>query len=192
MRIAVVALAACAACSDPHAGDADHPSSVDAPAPLTDGATTTADAPPGPAIDLSRTALVIVVGASTGAGYDAPGRTGSGGQGYARQIVDNHPSHPDWANRSLRALRPDVQLRDLAESGATSADARARVQGALGGLPPEVDRDVLVLIHVGGNDFNDDIATMIDPNVAMQRAAALRANLADIIGRLRARYDHPA
>jgi lysophospholipase L1-like esterase len=147
----------------------------------------------GALADVDDLSLVIVVGDSVAAGYNAAGNNGSGGRGYTRLLLDNHPDFPDYAGHTLHARWPAAEYRDLAESGATSSDARARVQSALGGsLPATVPGDVLVLINVGGNDFNDSIGVMINSSATATAAAELRANLADIVEMLRARYDRPA
>jgi lysophospholipase L1-like esterase len=176
MRSTLVWLVAAAACTPaggagPGPGD-DQPAGDDVvdPAPDARPGDPASDAAPAPLLD--DPALVIVVGDSLAAGYDAAGNNGPGGQGYARQVANDLPG---------------VAFRDLAESGATSADAAARVRGAVGSLPA-VDGDVLVLINVGGNDFNDEVAVMISPELTAQAAAELRGNLADIVGQLRGKY----
>jgi lysophospholipase L1-like esterase len=139
--------------------------------------------------DLDHPALVLVVGDSIAAGYNASNNNAPGARGYARLVTDNHPEYPDWATRDIRAIDPDVQFRDLAHSGATSSDAAQAVhQAAL----PAVDGDVLVLVNVGGNDFNDNVTTMASAQLTAQAAATLRANLADIVATLRARYEDVA
>jgi lysophospholipase L1-like esterase len=172
----LVAAAACSPASGPGPSGDDQPAGDD----VADPPDARRDDPPGPdaapAPLLDDPALVIVVGDSLAAGYDAAGNNGPGGSGYARRVANDLPG---------------VQFRDLAESGATSADAAARVRGAVGGLPA-VDGDVLVLVNVGGNDFNDEIAVMISPELTAQAAAELRDNLADVVGELRGKYGERA
>jgi len=135
---------------------------------------------------------VIIIGDSAAAGYNAPGRNDSGGQGYARLLVTNHPAYPEMAGKDLSTLYPGVDFRKVAESGATSGDALDNLRGALNGsLPASVPGDVLVLINVGGNDFNDDVQTMVVTTVTLQRADAMRANLAEMFRLLRERYSDP-
>jgi lysophospholipase L1-like esterase len=174
--IALFLLVACSP-SGPNPGD-DGDDGVDVPD--AGGNPSGPDAMPPPPADLARVGLVIVVGDSIAAGYNAAGGNGSSGNGYARQIVDR-----------VKTLSPDAQFRDLADSGANSTDARSAVQGAVGGLPL-VAGDTLILINVGGNDFNDEIAVMLDPSLAAERAAVLRTNLADIAMRLRGKFERPS
>lgn len=168
----VMVAAACSPAIGPGPGGDDHPAGddvADTPDARRDDPTAP-DARPAPLLD--DPALVIVVGDSLAAGYDAAGNNGPSGSGYARRVANDLPG---------------VAFRDLAESGATSADAAARVRGAIGSLP-DVDGDVVVLINVGGNDFNDEIAVMISAELTAQAAAELRTNLADIVTRLRGKY----
>ena len=110
----------------------------------------------------------VVIGDSIAAGYNAPGQVG-----YAQLI----------------AGELGVPLMDLAESGATSDDARARVAGA--SFPP-ADGGVIVLINVGGNDFNDSVSTILDASQTAAAAATLRENLRAIVGDVRASYPDAA
>jgi len=169
-------------------GDADGDGDVDGDAD--------ADADPaGHPIDrLDDLAMVVIVGDSVAAGYNAAGGNGEGGRGYARLMVTNHADFPAWNGHDLATLYPGVDFRRVADSGATSAETLSNVRHALDGdLPRSVDGDVLVLVNVGGNDFNDSVQTMIFPAQAEATAADLRANLAEIIGLFRERYeDHAA
>jgi lysophospholipase L1-like esterase len=170
--------AAVIACSPTHRADDDTPPADDTgpdPAdarvvPVPDGPTTAA-----PIDALDQPALVIVVGDSIAAGYNASSNNAPGGGGYARRVAD--------------ALAGGTQLRDLSQSGANSDEAAARVAGA---SLPSVSGDVLVLLNVGGNDFNDSIEVMLSPAATAAAAANLRANLADIVTTLRARYEDAA
>lgn len=204
LSVTVTLMAACSADvtpgggGDEDAGEAPGtPDGAPATAPDAGGPPPGVDAAPPmvqlPIDRLDQLSLVIVVGDSLAAGYNAPGNNGTGGRGYARLMVTNHADFPAYAGHDLATLYPGVQFRNLAESGATSGDAVNRVKGALSGsLPASVPGDVLVLINVGGNDFNDSVATMISTPVTQARAAELRANLAEIIALLRERYDDPA
>lgn len=135
---------------------------------------------------LDEPSLVIIVGDSIAAGFNAANNNAPGGRGYGRLVVDNHAGYPAFAGRDIRTLAAGVEFRDLAESGANSNDAASKVRNA---SLPAVTGDVLVLINVGGNDFNDSIQTMLSPQATATAAANLRTNLADIVGRLRTRYE---
>lgn len=211
--LALIATLACAGPpSAPPADDAG-PDPVDASTPALDaaiapaldaaialdagGPTPVPDAGGPPAalpIDaIDELSLVILIGDSAAAGYNATGRNGEGGHGFARLLVDNHPAYPDFMGRDLRARWPALEFARVAESGATSADALANLRGALAGeLPRSVPGDVLVLINVGGNDFNDSVLTIIDRSRAAAASAALRANLAEMFRLLRERYEDEA
>jgi lysophospholipase L1-like esterase len=159
----------------------------DAPGPTTDAAI---DPPAGTPLDLlDEPALVIVVGDSIAAGYNAANNNAPGGRGYARLVVDNHATYPAYAQNNIRAMAAGVQWRDLSASGANSSEAATAVRNA---SLPAVTGDVLVLVNVGGNDFNDSVQTMIDANATAQAAQRLRENLADIASRLRTRYEDTA
>jgi lysophospholipase L1-like esterase len=178
--LALLIAAAVAGCSPTHRAGDDMPAD-DTPAddtgPEPDAGTT--PVPDGPTaarpIDaLDQPALVIVVGDSIAAGYNASNNNAPGGGGYARRVAN------------ALGGAGGTQLRDLAESGANSDEAAARVAGA---SLPSVAGDVLVLVNVGGNDFNDSIEVMLSPAATAAAAANLRANLADIVTTLRARYE---
>lgn len=183
----------------PPGDDAGVPDPFDAgPSPLDagPGPTDAGTVPPpvGNAIDdIDDLSLVILIGDSAAAGYNADGRNGTGGHGFARLMVDNHPAYPAYMGHDLRALWPSLVFERLAESGATSADSLSTLRRALSGrLPGSVSGDVLVLINVGGNDFNDDFTTIIDPTATAAASAELRANLAEMFRLLRERYEDPA
>jgi lysophospholipase L1-like esterase len=144
---------------------------------------------PPPIDDLDDLKLYVNIGDSLAAGYNADGRNGSGGKGYARLMLENHPDYPAYLGHSLRALYPDVQFMDISHSGDTSSDALDRVRDASW---PSVDGDVLVSLTCGGNDFNDDITTMILRTATEAVAANLQSNYREIVGILRSHYDNPA
>jgi lysophospholipase L1-like esterase len=142
-----------------------------------------------PIAALDSIALAIIVGDSIAAGYDARGRNDTGGRGYARQMVDAHPDFPAFAGHDLSTHSPGVDFRRVAESGATSGDALGNLRDALGGgLPRAVDGDVVVMIHAGGNDFNDSILTIISATETARVAAQVRANVIEMMRLLRERY----
>jgi len=142
---------------------------------------------------IDQLSLYIIIGDSVAAGYDATGRNGEGGHGFARLVYANHGAYPAYAGHDLRSLHPGAQLARVAESGATSADALSNLRSALSGdLPASVPGDVLVSINVGGNDFNDDIRIIIDPTSTAAVTAQLRSNLAEMFSLLRERYEDSA
>jgi len=142
---------------------------------------------------LDALSLVILIGDSAAAGYNASGRNGEGGRAFGRLMVDNHPAYPSWSSRHLRARWPDLEFRRIAESGATSGDALSNVRDALSGeLPASVPGDVLVLINVGGNDMNDSILNLIEPTRAAAVTAEVRANVAEMMRLIRERYEDSA
>jgi len=148
------------------------------------------EAPPWfPIAGIDNLVLYVNIGDSLAAGYDASGRNGSGGKGYARLLLDNHPDYPAYIGHFLRALWPDVQFRDVSESGATSSDAWGNVQDADW---PDLSGDVLVSLTSGGNDFNDEIATMISTAATEAAAARLQGNYREIFSFIRSRYENPA
>jgi lysophospholipase L1-like esterase len=105
-------------------------------------------------------------------------------------MVDNHADFPEWDGHDLSTRYPGVDFRRVAESGTTSDEVLGNVRDALrGDLPESVDGDVLVLVNVGGNDFNDSVQTMLFPAQTEAAAAALRSNLAAIIEAFRDQYD---
>ena len=149
--------------------------------------------PPPPLAELDDLRLYVNIGDSLAAGYNASGRNGSGGHGYARLMLDNHPDYPAYDGQFLRALYPDVRFVDVSESGATSSDALSNLRSALSGdLPASVDGDVLVSLTCGGNDFNDDVMTIILRTATDAAAARLQANDREMFRLLRERYEDPA
>ena len=166
-------------------GDAPPP---DDAAPALDGGTGDGGAKRLP----DRIALVIIVGDSVAAGYNAQGLNAAGGHGYARLTVNNHKDFPAYQGHDLATLFPGVDFRSAAKSGATSSDTVGNLKSALAGsLPKSVPGDVVVLINVGGNDFNDSPTVMVSPQLTANAAAKLRQNLAQIVQLLKARYDDP-
>jgi lysophospholipase L1-like esterase len=139
---------------------------------------------------LDALALVVIVGDSVAAGYNAAGGNGDGGRGYARLMVDNHADFPAWDGHDLSTRYPGVDFRRVAESGTTSSEVLGNVRDALDGdLPRSVDGDVLVLVNVGGNDFNDNVQTMLFPAQTEAAAAELRSNIGAIIDAFREQYE---
>jgi lysophospholipase L1-like esterase len=148
------------------------------------GAGGTSSEPPLHGLEVS---LHLNLGDSVGAGYNAQGLNGESGRAYARLIYDNHPSTPAYADHNLLAHSPGAVFVDRAKSGGQS-------QGVLGqtnSLPPS-SQDTLVTIYVGGNDFNDEVGTMIDPGQTQAAIQNWETNMGTVLDRLRAAYDDPA
>jgi len=139
----------------------------------------TADAATGGVDDVDRLAMVLVIGDSVAAGFNAHGQNAPGGHGYARLLFAEN----------LEPVHPSLMFFEVTHSGADSSEVLADLRVALGGsLPKAVPGDVLILINVGGNDFNDHLATILDTSHTTAAASTLRSNLAEMIGLLRERY----
>lgn len=147
---------------------------------------------PGLLAELDELKLYINIGDSVGAGYNAELRNFPGGRGYSRLLLDNHGNFPEYFGHHLRAYYPDALYYDLAESGDTSDGALEQVQGAMFYLPWSVDGDVLVTLTCGGNDFNDDIQTMMLRWKTEAAAENLKDNYREIVRLLRERYEQPS
>jgi lysophospholipase L1-like esterase len=137
--------------------------------------------------------LYINIGDSLAAGYDASGENSSGGKGYARLMLENHPDYAAYSSHNLKAIYPSVEFVDVSDSGDTSAEALDNLNNALIWLLPQsLDGDVLVSLTCGGNDFNDDIWTMLLRTRTEQAANDLESNYTEMVDKLRQRYDKPA
>jgi lysophospholipase L1-like esterase len=155
---------------------------LDTPAPDTTN--------PNPLMQLKSLALVLAIGDSVGAGYNASGLNAQGGQGFARMVHTNHPAWPKCQGKDVHTLFPQAAFQSLADSGDTSADMLKVVQKALdGSLPKSVAGDVLVLVNVGGRDFNDNPTVMVSAPQTEAKAQQLRQNLAKTLTLLRDRYE---
>lgn len=147
------------------------PGTVDAGAP-----------PPMAAIDALT--VYLNLGDSFGAGYNA-----GSGRGYAALLCENVPAYPAWVGHDLSSAAPGLRCRNRAESGATSDDV-AGGQSAV--LPDPGAGDAIVTVYVGGNDFNDNLQTIISETATRLAISRWEQNLAVVVSRLRARYDDPA
>jgi lysophospholipase L1-like esterase len=131
---------------------------------------------------LDRLAMLLTIGDSIADGYNARGRNGRDGHAFGRLLAND-----------LGVRHPMLDFRVVAESGATTGDALDNLRNALSGsLPREVDGDVLVVINAGGNDVNDDVRALLTPATTAALASSIRANLAEMIRLVRARYEDPA
>ena len=152
------------------------------------GAAPDAAAPDGgagqPAVLAGRSvSLYLNLGDSFAAGYNA-----GGGRGYFDLVCANHPDYPAYATDNLRARFPGLQCRSRAESGATSADLAGQARS----LPDNPSGDTVVTIYVGGNDFNDDVATMISRVATQAAITRYEQNVTQTLARLRQAYEDPA
>jgi lysophospholipase L1-like esterase len=156
--------------------------------------------------------LHINIGDSLAAGYNADNENDEGGRGFARLVYENHSAYPAYAYHDLKALNSDTILVDISKSGGTSAEAlcflKAAMNGALSAAATcfdyiddiwkhnnklkdvSVDGDVLVTLTCGGNDFNDDIDTMLERPQTEVAAAALRENYIEMVSMLREQYEN--
>jgi lysophospholipase L1-like esterase len=103
-------------------------------------------------------------------------------------MLENHSDYPAYQQHNLRALYSDVQFVDVSHSGDTSGEALEHLQNT---QLPDVDGDVLVSLTCGGNDFNDDITTMISATLTEAAAARLKDNYREIARILREKYEDP-
>ncbi|MBM4342774.1 MAG: SGNH/GDSL hydrolase family protein [Deltaproteobacteria bacterium] len=163
---------------------------ADAPMPGTDApqAADTALAAPWQALD--NVSLVIIAGDSVAAGFNASSGNGTGGQGYAKMVYKNHAAWPNYTGHDVVSTHPKAVLVSVAKSGAQSGEALSLIKGAIGAsLPKSVNGDVLLLINVGGNDFNDSPTTMISSAKTATMVQALRKNVADMVQLVRKQYE---
>ena len=87
---------------------------------------------------------------------------------------------------------PDVVV-DVSESEPPSAARAGNPRSASGGsLPASVDGDVLVSLTCGGNDFNDDVMTIIVRATTEAVAGRLQSNYREMFRLLRERYEDSA
>jgi lysophospholipase L1-like esterase len=198
MRFLLVVLLLLPACSDPGSSPPD--TGVGEPAGEPDGADTGDGGMPGdegapgddagatsrPIDELDDVRLYINIGDSLAAGYNADGLNGSGGRGYSRLILDNHPGYPAYAQHNLTARFGSVQYKDVSDSGDTSGEALDHLkQTSL----PDVNGDVLVTLTCGGNDFNNDIGTMLLRTRTEAAADQLEQNYTEMVDLIRSRYE---
>ena len=152
--------------------------SMDAGAPDAEP-TPDASSPPLDALDDLR--LYVNLGDSVGEGYNAD-RT----RGYYDLVCQNHAAYPTYAQDNLRTRVPTIACQQGADSGSTSVDVAERARN----LPdPAGTGDTLVTIYVGGNDFNDDITTIISSAATQAAIDRWVLNMTEVMTRLRARYE---
>lgn len=127
--------------------------------------------------------LLLVLGDSIGAGYNA-----SKGRSFDALLYQN-TAYPTYQGHDLKTRYPAIQLKNIAKSGATSSDMLSRLKSNLSSLPTTGSQeDTIVLISIGGNDFNDKIQTMLVPTAAIQ---AYEKNMTEVVTLLRQKYENP-
>jgi lysophospholipase L1-like esterase len=172
----------------PDAGEiADVEAAADAPAVAPDAEAQDALAPdagfpPAPIDAIDSLDVYLNLGDSMGAGYNA-----GSGRGYAPLLFQNHSAYPAWAQATLQARHPTAGLTNRARSGATSSDVVG--QSAL--LPDPRGGEAIVTVYAGGNDFNDDIRTMLSASLTQTAINRWQQNMTTVLTRVRARYDQP-
>ncbi len=130
---------------------------------------------------ISDVALYLNVGDSIAAGYDADDDGGYGWLLY-RNLDDEYPEyegHDLWAAAG-------ASVKHIADSGATSTEILDNLRDA---DLPSASGPVVVTISAGGNDFNDDPATMISEDATREMGERYADNLSDMVDVLRDRYD---
>jgi len=142
-----------------------------------------------PVEELDDLSLYVNLGDSMGAGYNATGHNGTGGKGYARLMLDNHPDYPAYTGHHLKALYPGVQFKDIANSGDTSSDQLKTLKSSILFFPA-ASGDVLVSLTCGGNDFNNDINIMLFRAQTETAAATLQDNYREIAKLIRQKYEN--
>ncbi len=143
----------------------------------------------GPAVDqqlppgLQGLTLFVNLGDSLAAGYYA-----SAGHSYKALLVKNDDVlYPACKGKDLTSLFPAVKVVDRSKSGATTTDAVAQAQG----VAPNPAGNTLVVISAGGNDFNDNPLTMVDPAKTTASAQKATANLQLIVDHFRDAASYP-
>jgi len=122
--------------------------------------------------------LYLNIGDSLAAGYDAGGE-----YGYA-WLLDENRGFSSYTGHDLQT-RSGAQVKHIADSGATSEEILDNLRDA---SLPSVEGEVVVTISAGGNDFNDEITTMVFAAYTEVAAAQVRANLAAMIDEVRGSY----
>jgi lysophospholipase L1-like esterase len=139
---------------------------------------------------LSRVHLHLNLGDSVGDGYNASPR---GERGFSALVYRNQGAYPAWAGHDLVTGSPGVRYMNRARSGWTTSDVASDLRGALGELPRGVDGDdTVVTVSAGGNDFNDNIDTILNPGSTDAAAARMVTNITEVLRNLRGRYHDPA
>ena len=117
---------------------------------------------------------VIFLGDSITAGAGAPGTE----EDYARLLVHNAPTWPDWEGRDLASRYPGIGVVDVSEGGAWTGtvlgDQLDRFEEQVS-LP--LEGEALVIMTVGGNDLQ---SVLLDPGAVDERVDKTVDNWAEI------------
>ena len=126
---------------------------------------------------LTNVTLLVNLGDSLGAGYYA-----TAGHSYRALLVNNdNLLYPAYAGRDLTSRFPGIKTVDKAKSGATTSGV---LQQALS-VGGNAVGNTLVVVSAGGNDFNDNLLTMVDPLKAQAMAQQATANIKKMIDHFR-------
>lgn len=149
----------------------------DVKAPGTDGADSLLPKPDTakPPTPLKNVTMLVNLGDSLAAGYYA----GKGRSYKALLVKNNDLLYPAYKGKDLNSWFPGIKVVDRSKSGAVTKDVISQAKG-VSGNPKGL---TLVLISAGGNDFNDNILTMINPVQASAMAKQGAANLGQVVAR---------
>jgi lysophospholipase L1-like esterase len=100
-------------------------------------------------------------------------------------VHHNHSAYPAYAQHNLQALFAGCQFTNRADSGDTSDDVAG---GQTSSLPASAG-DTVVTIYVGGNDFNDNIQTMLLTTATQAAIDNWVTNMTTVMNRLRNAYE---
>jgi len=131
---------------------------------------------PPPPVHLTAADVYINLGDSVAAGYNASPRDRLS---YKKLLLANdNTTYPTWSGRDLATRFPGIRYYDYAQSGADSKDVLQSQVPSAKNVSASVG--VLVVVHVGGNDLNDDFAASL-----LDQGRTLNANLYQIATQLR-------
>lgn len=131
---------------------------------------------PPPPVHLAAADVFINLGDSVAAGYNASPRDRLS---YKKLLLANdNATWPTWAGRDLSTRFPGLRFYDYAQSGATSKNVLQSQLPNAKNVSASVG--VLVVVHVGGNDLNDDFGAAL-----LDQGRTFKANLVQIANQLR-------
>jgi lysophospholipase L1-like esterase len=140
------------------------------------------DAEPGAGLDRegpppARVGSLVILGDSISDG---------GGQAprYYGLLQDNDDGrYPDWADRDLRTLFPDLRVENAARSGSETGDLLNQVRS----LPRNLPGPIVAVITSGGNDIKSAMRNAFMGNDAGD-IEATRSHIGDALDSLAGRY----
>jgi lysophospholipase L1-like esterase len=159
--------------------------------PVDDDSTPSDDdsTPPVNPLGLTDVKFVATIGDSLAAGYNAEPREKM--RFDALLFENDDAKYPTFAGKDIKALWPAATIKNIGNSGAKSDEIYDDVKTALGifgSFPKEVDGDVVVFLSSGGNDFNDDVQTIISTSKTEDCAEQVNENNGNIYDKLREYY----